>query len=60
MDGIVPKVTAFTETAIVYAVMNGELGRARELVNTLDRVERSVLISQLTTVINMLWTETDR
>lgn len=55
--GVVPKVTAFTETAVVYAVLRGDLARARELVNSMLPGEQAEFESQLSTIINMLWGE---
>lgn len=53
--GVVPKVTAFTETAVLYAVLSGDLARARELVQSMLPGERRTFLAQLTQVINMLW-----
>jgi hypothetical protein len=52
---IVPKVTADTRTHILYAVLNGDLTRARELVGTLGPAERRAYLADLTRIINMLW-----
>lgn len=54
---IVPKVTAFTETAVVYAVLNGDLNRARELIGSMLPGERARFEAQLSEIVNMLWSE---
>jgi hypothetical protein len=52
---VVPKVTADVRTHILYAVLSGDLTRARELVGTLGPADRRAYLADLTRVINMLW-----
>jgi hypothetical protein len=54
---IVPKVTAFSETAALWAVMNGDLARAREIVSGMSAAERGDLIERLTALINLAWAQ---
>jgi hypothetical protein len=57
MSPVVPKVTAFTETAVVWAVLNGDLARARELVGSMLPAERHIFEEQLSVIVRMLWGE---
>jgi len=57
MNGVVPKVTAFDETAALYALMTGDRTRAREIVQSMSDPERVDFEARLTELINMLWGE---
>lgn len=54
---VVPKVTAVPGTALLYAVLQGELGRARELAGEMSAAERALLREQLATAVDILWGE---
>lgn len=54
---VVPKVTARPETAVLHAVLTGDVTRAREIVGTLGSGERQAFIARLTQIIDMLWGE---
>lgn len=54
---IVPKVTADVRTHALYALLQGDRTRARELTGTMGPSERRAFLAQLTELINMLWSE---
>lgn len=58
MDSIVPKVTAFDETAALWAVMNKNLGRARILVESMTDAERFEFEQHLAALMNLVWSVT--
>ncbi len=55
MDGIVPKVTAFDETAALWAVMNGDSGRARLLIEAMLPGERAEFEAHLSALMDLVW-----
>lgn len=55
MSPVVPKVTAFDETAALWALMNGDLARAREIVDAMSSAERDDFIERLNTLANLAW-----
>ena len=54
-SSVVPKVTAFDETAALWALMNGDLARAREIVDSMSPGERGDFIERLSTLANLAW-----
>lgn len=52
---IVPKVTAFGETAALWAVMNEDPGRARLLVESMTGAERHEFEAHLSTLMDLVW-----
>lgn len=57
-DSIVPKVTAFDETAALWAVMSGETARARETVNSMLPGELAEFEAHLSALMDMIWSRT--
>lgn len=57
MSGVVPKVTAFSETAVLWHVMNGDLARAREIVGAMTAPERAEFEERLSMIVHWLWGE---
>lgn len=55
MTGVVPKVTAFDETAALWAVMNSDPGRAREIVNAMLPGERAEFERHLSALMDLVW-----
>lgn len=53
-SGIVPKVTAFPETAVLYALLQGDLGRARKLTGSLSPAERAEAERRLLAALGLL------
>lgn len=54
---VVPKVSAFTETAVLYYVLQGDPERARALVQTMLPGERAEYERQLSMIVGWLWEE---
>lgn len=52
---VVPKVTAFSETAIMWHVMTGNLAGAREIVSGMTGPERTEFEEKLTMIASWLW-----
>lgn len=59
MNGVVPKVTAFDETAALWALMQGDTARAREIITTMSEPERFDFEQRLTELINLVWAGRD-
>jgi hypothetical protein len=55
MDGIVPKVTAFDETAALWAVMRGDPGRARRVIESMFPTELAEFEAHLSALMDMVW-----
>jgi len=51
---VVPKVTAFAETAAVWELLRGDLSRAREIVTAMNEPERTGFELRLTELLNIL------
>jgi hypothetical protein len=52
---VVPKVTADPRTHALWALLQGDRTRARELTGSMGVSERRAYLAQLTELINMLW-----
>lgn len=55
MSGVVPKVTAFSETAALWALMQGDTARAREIITAMSEPERFDFEQRLTELVNLVW-----
>ena len=55
MTGNVPEVTADDRTAALYALIQGDRTKARELTGTMGASERRAFLALLTELIDMLW-----
>ena len=51
---VVPKVSAFSETAVLYYVLQGDLARAHALVRSMLPAEREDYAQQLNTIVEWL------
>jgi len=56
-EGIVPKVTASTETAVLWFVRQGDISRARELIGVMGPDERDGYRERLLRILN--WVESE-
>jgi hypothetical protein len=55
--GVVPKVTAFDETAALWALINGDLARAYEIVSAMSAPERVEFEGRLNALMDLVWAE---
>lgn len=55
MTGVVPKVTAFDETAALWAVMNADPGRARLIIESMTGAERAEFERHLSALMDLVW-----
>lgn len=56
---VIPKVTAFDETAALWALMQGDTARAREIIGAMLESERVEFEQRLTELINLVWAGRD-
>lgn len=55
MSPVVPKVTAYAETAVLWHIMNGDLAKAREIVSGMLPGEAAEYEERLSLIVRWLW-----